>query len=635
MSEDINRSRHEAISLKSTPYPVLITLIILFYFTLLFTTWKFPAYEEEGFLLSLFLYLIFCLLPALILYLKPGLVRHHKLPPVLFLDDCLRLPLKTTSNKTVSVPYEDIIALSYRGSGDHSFYSIDTRSHTIHLPRNAFLTDEDWITIHQLIVEKLAGSKSHNSFIRTLKEQEEIRSKADARIPLVTFMLSFLLLLIFTIQHASNTYSFVYIAGIGANSSILLKEGEWFRLLTSGFLHSGYLHLCLNLLGVFVLGYVIERLIGSIRFTIIYFLSLIGGSFFSALGGTALSVGASTGIFGLLGAFFWLHISQFRSLPSGFRIPMKWWIYIAAADIALPLLIPRIDFMAHGGGFLTGLLLAAMLIGYRPLLQNSRPPLAIKIVAAAVVFCSVYVFCTAYESLKTPAARALANIKVIESLLSEESWLPEELNHYAWTQATASEPFVEEIILATTAIEKALSKESSYNRIDTYATLQYRLGNFKKAAEEELLIFEKSLGKKSEYEKLFFGGQLIRFMDPVVKIGDVPIQHGVTSTCSFSWVQDESTLRISRNEECNVPVSLYFHFAYSNQPSEMLRVPLNSPGSSVTVSPELRSASTTLAAIIISTEGEEKPYFFSVDEQVSVLPSARDLKSLASAERRG
>src|SRR5215208_1227464 len=83
----------------------------------------------------------------------------------------------------------------------------------------------------------------------------------------------------------------------------LVADGEWWRLLTAGFLHGGMFHLLLNMYALFILGRMLEPALGHVRFAALYFASLLAGSF----GAVLLSpetpvVGASTAIFGLLGA---------------------------------------------------------------------------------------------------------------------------------------------------------------------------------------------------------------------------------------------------------------------------------------------------------------------------------------------
>ena len=78
---------------------------------------------------------------------------------------------------------------------------------------------------------------------------------------------------------------------------------EWWRLLTAGFLHGGLFHLALNMYALYWLGRMIEPVLGHVRFVALYLASLLCGSFGALLfSPDAVTVGASTAIFGLLGA---------------------------------------------------------------------------------------------------------------------------------------------------------------------------------------------------------------------------------------------------------------------------------------------------------------------------------------------
>ena len=92
---------------------------------------------------------------------------------------------------------------------------------------------------------------------------------------------------------------------IGLNNVFLERNGEWYRLVTSGFLHFGIIHLAFNMLLLFQLGQLLERAIGRIRFALLYFAALLAGSAgVVLLDPTGLTGGASGAVFGLMGAAF-------------------------------------------------------------------------------------------------------------------------------------------------------------------------------------------------------------------------------------------------------------------------------------------------------------------------------------------
>jgi membrane associated rhomboid family serine protease len=141
-----------------------------------------------------------------------------------------------------------------------------------------------------------------------------------------------------------------------------ISAGEWWRVLTSAFLHANLTHILFNMYALYLFGPRLEQQVGSIPFAGMYFASAAGGGALSYLLGPAngLSVGASGAIFGLFGA--WLFVSyRIRHTPAG-RAMFNQLGILLAINMALPLIIRNIDWRAHAGGLLIGVL--------RPL----RPP---------------------------------------------------------------------------------------------------------------------------------------------------------------------------------------------------------------------------------------------------------------------
>lgn len=149
---------------------------------------------------------------------------------------------------------------------------------------------------------------------------------------------------------------------------LVLEDGQWWRLLTACFLHFGALHIISNMLVLFVLGRLLEPLIGWLRFSLIYLASGVASSAFVLLlmesGATdyALLVGASGAIFGLLGAEVMIVLLEWWRSPATFdkrRLTLLG--MILGLQIVMDLSIPNVSFAAHASGFLTGLLLMLLL----------------------------------------------------------------------------------------------------------------------------------------------------------------------------------------------------------------------------------------------------------------------------------
>lgn len=158
----------------------------------------------------------------------------------------------------------------------------------------------------------------------------------------------------------------------GANYGPLVFEGEWWRTLSSTFLHSGILHLGLNMWGLWILGGLAERLFGNTVFLIMYLMSGVGGSLASLVWHPErVSVGASGAIFGLAGAlvaFFFL--ANVPLPPNARRRPIAILLFVIGFNLLFGATWPGIDNAAHLGGLLTGLVIGGSL--HRPLPARPR-----------------------------------------------------------------------------------------------------------------------------------------------------------------------------------------------------------------------------------------------------------------------
>lgn len=108
---------------------------------------------------------------------------------------------------------------------------------------------------------------------------------------------------------------------LGLNEFFLADRNEWYRLITSGFLHFGVIHLAFNMLMLYQLGQLLERDLGRAKFALLYFASLLGGSLGVLLltdNPFAITGGASGAVFGLMaGAAIGLHRQGINIMSTG------------------------------------------------------------------------------------------------------------------------------------------------------------------------------------------------------------------------------------------------------------------------------------------------------------------------------
>ena len=147
----------------------------------------------------------------------------------------------------------------------------------------------------------------------------------------------------------------------GANYGPAVAEGQYWRLVTSMFLHGGIAHLLLNGYALFQLGALFETWLGSIRLLITYFLTGVAGSIASILWTEGPSVGASGAIFGLLGALIAFLLRRREHLTPAAKSLMMQLVAWAAINVFFGFSVPGIDNAAHLGGFVAGFLLGLIL----------------------------------------------------------------------------------------------------------------------------------------------------------------------------------------------------------------------------------------------------------------------------------
>lgn len=136
----------------------------------------------------------------------------------------------------------------------------------------------------------------------------------------------------------------------------LVAAGEWWRLVTAGFLHIGPLHIAFNMLALWVLGRDMETVLGRGRFLAVYLISLLGGSaavmlFYAPLQSVA---GASGAVFGLMGG---LAVALRRM-----KAPVGQVIGLIVVNVVISVVIPGISLIGHLGGLVVGAAATAALV---------------------------------------------------------------------------------------------------------------------------------------------------------------------------------------------------------------------------------------------------------------------------------
>jgi membrane associated rhomboid family serine protease len=152
----------------------------------------------------------------------------------------------------------------------------------------------------------------------------------------------------------------------GAVTAVTVTDHQYWRLLAAGFLHFNPVHLVSNMLCLAMWGGVLEKRIGTLYFTLIYFCSLLAGNLVTVLTHHTpfIGAGASGAVSGLLGALLGLCILGKIELSPTYIVSS------IAINVIASVSVPSVDWRAHFGGFCAGLLCCAVL---DLLLSVSRP----------------------------------------------------------------------------------------------------------------------------------------------------------------------------------------------------------------------------------------------------------------------
>jgi rhomboid protease GluP len=188
---------------------------------------------------------------------------------------------------------------------------------------------------------------------------------------------------IYAFLHGQNYESML--TNFGAKDNLRILAGEYWRLISPVFLHANLLHLLVNCYSLFILGNIVERIYGHIKYVALYFMAGLFGSIASFIFSVQPSVGASGAIFGLLGALVYYGVEEPKIFKKYFGYSVITTIII---NIFITFSIPGIDYSAHLGGLIGGFITAyAIKVNNVPGKSNERFwALLMVIFIAAVAF---------------------------------------------------------------------------------------------------------------------------------------------------------------------------------------------------------------------------------------------------------
>jgi membrane associated rhomboid family serine protease len=155
-----------------------------------------------------------------------------------------------------------------------------------------------------------------------------------------------------------------YIQRWTIGSREILQDHEWWRLVTSAFLHASTTHLWMNMVALWYVGGRLESALGTRQFLMIYGAAALGGGLFVVAFGQEHTLGASGAIYGVMGADIALALAAMRAgCPSSARMYVKNATWLIGLNLLLTMAVPFISLAAHVGGLITGLLVT---LGLKP-----------------------------------------------------------------------------------------------------------------------------------------------------------------------------------------------------------------------------------------------------------------------------
>ncbi len=196
------------------------------------------------------------------------------------------------------------------------------------------------------------------------------------KVPPCTIVLAALNVVVYVLLTlGGDTEDALYMLEKGAVYLPSIAAGEYYRILTSMFMHFGFMHLANNIFMLLILGRYAEKAIGKIKFVLIYLIGGITGNLLSLAvewgnGDYSVSAGASGAVFAILGALIWMAIKG-RGYISG--LTSQGLLFMAFISLYNGLANGGINNYAHLGGIAGGFLAALFLYRKKDTREGSMP----------------------------------------------------------------------------------------------------------------------------------------------------------------------------------------------------------------------------------------------------------------------
>ena len=319
----------------------------------------------------------------------------------------------------------------------------------------------------------------------------------------------------------------VMLARMGANAQFLVEMGAFDRWCTAAFLHVGWVHIASNAFGLFCVGILAEWTMGRARLLLVYFGSALAASAASTyLAAGLVSAGASGAIFGVLGACFYVQLFATNRMPYSLSIrgrAIRAWAVVFVLNIAIPVILPMVDYMAHLAGFIAGFTILAA-CGRENIRRGRNAGFYIQ--ALVVILLGTFAAAGIIRASQFDGEDDLGQ-RLLASIQPDSMAKRDLLNGWSWSIVVDGEAELTEIRNAAAAMRRVNAGGARADYLDTEASLRHRLGDAAAAVRLQRKAWQAShdSGVAAEVRDGFWASQLLCFLR-----GQPPAEHGISVT---------------------------------------------------------------------------------------------------------
>lgn len=178
----------------------------------------------------------------------------------------------------------------------------------------------------------------------------------------ITYILTFLIIAAFILEEVNGGPTPYNVFRWGAVYKPAVLAGQDWRLIVALFLHNGIVHIICNAVSLVWIGIYAEPSLGHVKYLITFLITGVIGNLFSCFLGSGFSAGASTAIFGLMGAL--ISICYLLRKNPGIKALLYNLALVAVGNLVFDLGVPGISLSGHIGGLIAGIVLGGA-IEYR------------------------------------------------------------------------------------------------------------------------------------------------------------------------------------------------------------------------------------------------------------------------------